>query len=80
MLTAAEGMENARVAAKKALSLDDGLAEAHASLGFVRYRYDWNWTAAEQEFKRAITLNPNYETAHPWFILIRTTHGRFQPL
>ncbi len=76
MLTAAEGMEKARVAAKRALSLDDGLAEAHASLGFVTYRYDWNWTAAEQEFKRAIALNPNYETAHRWYSDFLSDLGR----
>ena len=75
-LPAAEGMEKARVAAKRALSIDDGLAEAHASLGFVTYRYDWDWTAAEHEFKRAIALNPNYGTAHRWYSDFLSDLGR----
>ncbi|HXY03499.1 MAG TPA: tetratricopeptide repeat protein, partial [Terriglobales bacterium] len=50
-----------------ALQLDEGLAEAHASLGFVQLLYDWNPTQAEREFKRAIELNPNYPTAHHWY-------------
>jgi TolB-like protein/DNA-binding winged helix-turn-helix (wHTH) protein/Tfp pilus assembly protein PilF len=67
ILPASEAMEKARAAAKKALSLDDGLAEAHASLGFVLYSYDWDWVHAEQEFKRAIALQPSYATAHQWY-------------
>lgn len=49
----------AREAAVKALALDQNLAEAHASLGFVAARYDWNWTEAEKEYQRALQLNPN---------------------
>ena len=54
-------------AARKALDLDGDLAEAHASLGNVLASYDWNWSAAEQEFRRAIELNPRYATAHHWY-------------
>ena len=67
VLPTAEAMEKARAAAQKALLIDDTLAEAHASLGYVIYSYDWNWTRAEEEFKRAIALNPNYATAHIWY-------------
>jgi TolB-like protein/Flp pilus assembly protein TadD len=51
-------MPKARTAAQRALELDPTLAEAHVSLGWVFERYDWNWTGAETEFKRAIELNP----------------------
>jgi TolB-like protein/Flp pilus assembly protein TadD len=54
----------ARQAAERAVELDDGLAEAHASLAEVLKDYDWEWPAAESEFRRAIALNPNYSFAH----------------
>jgi tetratricopeptide (TPR) repeat protein len=57
----------AKAAALKALQLDDALAEAHASLGFVMLLYDWNPAQAEKEFRRAIELDPNYPTAHHWY-------------
>lgn len=54
----------ARVAALKALEIDPLLAEAHAALAYTKFRHDWEWQTAEQEFKRAIELNPNYTAAH----------------
>jgi TolB-like protein/Tfp pilus assembly protein PilF len=54
----------ARAAAEKALSIDGELAEAHNSLGFVRFLYDRDWVGAEREFRKAIQLNPNYAPAH----------------
>jgi TolB-like protein/DNA-binding winged helix-turn-helix (wHTH) protein/tetratricopeptide (TPR) repeat protein len=57
----------AKAAARKALELDNGLAEAHASLGFVTLLYDWDPAQAEKEFRRAIELDPNYSTAHHWY-------------
>jgi serine/threonine protein kinase/Tfp pilus assembly protein PilF len=51
-------------AAKKAISLDNSLAEAHTSLGFVLNRHMQRWIEAETEFRRAIELNPNYARAH----------------
>ncbi|HKF55294.1 MAG TPA: winged helix-turn-helix domain-containing protein [Blastocatellia bacterium] len=59
--------EKARIAAGTALTLDASLAEAHASLAYVDCYHDWNWAGAEQEFKRAISANPNYATAHQWY-------------
>ena len=59
--------EKARAAAETALKLDNSLAEAHASLAYVEYYHDWNWTGAEDEFRRAITANPAYATAHQWY-------------
>ena len=54
----------AKAAARKALEIDDSLAEAHTSLGFAHLLYDWDFASAEREFKRAIKLNPNYANAH----------------
>lgn len=67
VLPAAEAKQRAREAAQKALHIDDTLAEAHASLAFLIYSYDWEWTTAESVFKRAIALNPNYPTARQWY-------------
>ncbi len=62
-----EAMARARVAASKALELDETLAEAHVSLAFVHMHFDWDWAQAEKAFKRAIELNPGYATAHHWY-------------
>jgi tetratricopeptide (TPR) repeat protein len=73
---ATEFYPKAQAAAAKALQLDGTLSEAHASLGFVSYRYYWKWPEAEQEFKRAIELNPNYATAHQWYSAYLAATGR----
>ncbi|MDX6613326.1 MAG: hypothetical protein QOD75_2512 [Blastocatellia bacterium] len=73
----AEKFARARAAAKKALELDETLAEAHASLGLIAMNFDWNWPETEKEFKRAIELNPNYATAHQWFGEFLACMGRF---
>ncbi len=62
-----EAMPKAKAAAKRALELDDSLAEAHTSLARVLATYDWDWAGAEKEYKRAIELNPQYATAHQWY-------------
>ena len=54
----------AKAAALKALDMDDALAEAHASLGFVRQLYDWDWPGARDELEKAVEINPNYADAH----------------
>src|SRR5262245_29024018 len=64
--------------ALEALELDDSLAEAHASLAAVKMLYEWNWLAAESEFKRAIDLKPSYETAHHWYAQYLTAMGRHE--
>ena len=66
-LSPQETFPKARLAAMKALELDDTLAEAHTALGYVRARYDWDWTGAEKEFQRALELNPNYANAHYFY-------------
>ena len=71
-----EAMPKAKAAAQKALQLNDGLAEAHASLAHINMVYDWNWTSAEKEFKQAIELNPNYAGAHEWYAEFLAARGR----
>lgn len=73
---AADAMPMARQAAQRALALDNGLAEAHAALAFVRTTYDWDWAGAEQAFLRAISLDPAYATAHQWYGLLLDALGR----
>ena len=58
---------SARAAAERAIAIDDGLAEAHTALAYVKFLYDWDWAGAEVEFRRAIEINPNYATAHQWY-------------
>jgi TolB-like protein/DNA-binding winged helix-turn-helix (wHTH) protein len=70
-------MPRARDAALKALQLDPSLAEAHAVLGLVACHYDYDWPAAEREYKRAFELNPSYASAHQYYALGLMAHGRF---
>ena len=67
---------NAKKNALKALELDDSLAEAHASLGYILFYGDWNRTEAENHFRRAVELNPSYSTAHHWFALALAAMGK----
>ena len=62
-----ETFPKAKAAAEKALALDENLAEAHASLGLVRFLFEWNWTDAKQSYERAIELSPSYALAHLWY-------------
>src|SRR5207244_479129 len=56
-------MPKAEEMAKRALSLDESLAEPHVALAIVRAQYDWNWPDAERELRRAIELNPSFPEA-----------------
>ena len=62
-----ETYPKARAAAQKALEIDPGLAEPHATLGYVLHEYDWKHAEAEKEFKRALEIDPNYPSAHQWY-------------
>jgi tetratricopeptide (TPR) repeat protein len=64
--SAAERYPEAATAARRALELDPSSADAHASLGFVKLNWEWDWDGAMQEFQSAIALNPSHETAHRW--------------
>src|SRR5216117_1779678 len=71
-----EGLTRARVYARQALALDDSLAEAHTSLGWVLFIYDWDWDGGAQAFRRAVELNPGYATAHQWYSFILAALGQ----
>ncbi len=71
-----EAIPRARAAAKRALEIDDTLGEAHASLAIIRVLRDWDWVGAEQEFKRALELNPNDPNAHHWYMHYLIWMGR----
>jgi eukaryotic-like serine/threonine-protein kinase len=73
-----EAWPKAKAAAMQALEIDDTLAEAHTSLGLVKEHYEWDWTGAEKEFKRAIELNPNSATAHLWYGDFLANTGRLE--
>ena len=77
VLPARVASAKAHSAANKALELDPTIAEGHAELGLVEFYYDWDWKQAEQEFRRAIELNPNYATAHQWYGYYLAAMGRF---
>ncbi len=72
-----EAYPKAKEAVGKALALDPQLAEAHTSLGLVKFQYDWDWKAAEEEFRKAIGINPNYALAHHYFADYLKAMGRF---
>ncbi len=72
-----ELVARARAAARRALALDSTLAEAHAALALIVQNHDWDWQAAEREFRQAIALNPNYATAHHWYAEHLMWRGRF---
>jgi TolB-like protein/Tfp pilus assembly protein PilF len=65
--TPQECYPKAKEAARRALELDDSLAEAHTAMAAVLIDYDWNLSESNKEFERAIELNPNYANAHHWF-------------
>jgi TolB-like protein/Tfp pilus assembly protein PilF len=72
-----EGVPKAKEYLAKALSLDEELGEAHAALGHV-LQAGWEWARAEQEFRKAIALNPSYASAHHWYALHLAHMGRLK--
>jgi len=71
-----EGYPKARIAAMKALEIDEENSEAYAALGFIKHLFDWDWAGAERDYKRAIALNQNNETAHTVYALYLSHVGR----
>ncbi len=69
VLSTVEAYPKAEAAATKALAIDDTIAEAHTALARTKANFDWDWSTAEAEFKRAIELNPNYSSAHYFYAL-----------
>ena len=72
-----EAMPKARAAATKALEIDDTLSEAHAAMGIIKMFSEWDWSGAEEEFKKAIESNHNNAIAHQRFGLYFNLLGRF---
>lgn len=78
MISMQEAEVKARPAIMKALEIDDDLALAHNALAELKYQYEYDWAAAEKEFKKAIELNPNVawiRQAYGWFLM---SEGRFE--
>jgi TolB-like protein/Flp pilus assembly protein TadD len=73
-----EAMIKAKEAAMKGLKIDESLAEAHASLGIVHLRYDWDWAAAGNECKRAVEINAGSARAHEFYGWYLAAMGRFE--
>jgi TolB-like protein/DNA-binding winged helix-turn-helix (wHTH) protein/Tfp pilus assembly protein PilF len=71
-----ESMPKARAAANKAIEIDDTLAEAHANLGHIYFWYDWDWSAAENQHKRALALDPNNVDALQFYAHMLSNTGR----
>ncbi|MGH9946574.1 MAG: winged helix-turn-helix domain-containing protein [Pyrinomonadaceae bacterium] len=69
-------LPKAKDAALKALAADGELAEAHTSLAFIKWVYDWDFDGANNEFDAALRLNPNYATAHHWRSYYLVSTGR----
>jgi TolB-like protein/Tfp pilus assembly protein PilF len=71
-----EAMPKAKAAAVKGLEIDEDLAEAHVSLGYVSFTYDGDWPAAGKHFVQALTLNPAYSSTHTFYALYLSSLGR----
>jgi len=72
-----EGYSKAKEAAEKALQIDSSLGEAYGALAFTKYRLDWDWQGADEDFKKAVALNPNNSETHLWYALYLRSEGRF---
>jgi TolB-like protein/Flp pilus assembly protein TadD len=77
VLSPRESFPKARAAAMRALEIDESMAEAYASLGFVNHCFAWDWPASEENYLKSISLKPNYATAHHWYGELLTTMARF---
>jgi TolB-like protein/Flp pilus assembly protein TadD len=77
VLSPAEAFPRAKEAALKALELDETLAEAHTSLAHIIMPFEWDWAAAEREYRRAIELDPNCSASHHWYSVYLRIMGRF---
>lgn len=75
-LTPREASPHAKAMAEQALRLHEQSAEAHSALGVVRFYYDWDFRGAEQEFERAIQLQPGLAIAHYWYAGVLSAEGR----
>ena len=74
----AKSIPLAREASAKALQLDPTLAEPHATLGLLKFEFDWDFAGAQEEFSRCLALNPGYATGHHWAGLNFIAMGKFE--
>ena len=72
-----EAFPRAKEEARKALALDDTLADAHVSLAYALFRGDWQWSESEREFRLALAMNPKSAQAHQWYSNLLIALGRF---
>ncbi|MFC1552693.1 tetratricopeptide repeat protein, partial [Candidatus Latescibacterota bacterium] len=73
-----EAYPKAKEFSKKALEIDNTLAEAHASMGVIYMNYNWNWKTAEREFKLALKLNPNSALIHTYYAFLLILTERYE--
>jgi TolB-like protein/DNA-binding winged helix-turn-helix (wHTH) protein/Tfp pilus assembly protein PilF len=73
-----DAMPRGKAAATKALEIDEHLAEAHVSLGYISFAYDWDWSAARKHFDQALALNPTLTRAHNFYPLYLSSRGMAQ--
>jgi TolB-like protein/class 3 adenylate cyclase/Tfp pilus assembly protein PilF len=73
-----EACAKARAAAARALELDPELAQPHATLAVIKMSFEWDWSAAEADFRKAIALDPKYSTAHHWYAIFLRDQGRLE--
>lgn len=71
-------VERAKAASARALQLNPSAAGAHAALAYIKFNYEWDWPGAEEAFRTAIALDPNYATSHQWFAEYLFYMGRFE--
>jgi len=76
ILNPKEAYLKAKSAATKALEIDETLAEAYTSLAYIKHYLDLDWIGVEEGFKKALSINPNYSTAHSWYSNILNSLGR----
>jgi tetratricopeptide (TPR) repeat protein len=77
LLSPHEALPRAKDEARRALSIDPRLAEAHATMGKIQTDYYWDWEQAERDFQQAIKLRPKYANSHLWYSMLLATQGRF---
>lgn len=75
LMVTSDAYLRAKAAATKALEIDDTLAEAYTTLGFLKGAFEFDWIGSEKAFKRALRLNPGYATAHQWYSSILRATG-----
>jgi TolB-like protein/Tfp pilus assembly protein PilF len=77
LLAPKDAFPKATAAARRAIEVDETLAEAHAALAYIKFQYEWDWAGAEREFRRALDLNPQYVDVQQSYSSYSMAMGRF---